>query len=186
MTDEHVKSFFDKMVKAGLYKADLDYKKSYTTAFVNKKVGMDVKQVVRRRSLAGRRDGTGMRVRQPAMRAKLPDRMRIDAWLAPCGSATRTPRRLPIVRHRRPARSSPCAMSARSFSSGTRGAAAISTSTSARARSCRCSGRPAAASRRRCASSPASARPPPARSAWAAGERRPSRATSASSSRSRR
>ena len=40
ITDEHVKSFFDKMVKAGLYKADLDYKKSYTTAFVNKKVGM--------------------------------------------------------------------------------------------------------------------------------------------------
>jgi NitT/TauT family transport system substrate-binding protein len=40
MTDAHVKSFFDKMVKAGLYKADLDYKKSYMTAFVNKKVGM--------------------------------------------------------------------------------------------------------------------------------------------------
>jgi NitT/TauT family transport system substrate-binding protein len=43
MTDEHVTSFFDKMVKAGLYKADLDYKKGYTTAFVNKKVGMEAK-----------------------------------------------------------------------------------------------------------------------------------------------
>ena len=42
MTDEHMKSFFDKMVKAGLYKADLDYAKSYTTKFVNKNVGADL------------------------------------------------------------------------------------------------------------------------------------------------
>jgi hypothetical protein len=28
------------MAKAGLYPADLDYKKAFTLAFVNKKVGM--------------------------------------------------------------------------------------------------------------------------------------------------
>jgi len=43
MTDERMKSFFDKMVKAGLFKADLDYKKSYTLQFVNKGVGLDLK-----------------------------------------------------------------------------------------------------------------------------------------------
>ena len=43
MTDARMKSFFDKMVKAGLFKADLDYKRSYTLQFVNKGVGMDVK-----------------------------------------------------------------------------------------------------------------------------------------------
>jgi hypothetical protein len=41
MTDERMKSFFGKMVKAGLFKADLDYKKSYTLQFVNKGVGLD-------------------------------------------------------------------------------------------------------------------------------------------------
>ena len=35
-------SFFDKMVKAGLFPADLDYKKSYTLQFVNKNVGADL------------------------------------------------------------------------------------------------------------------------------------------------
>lgn len=44
MTDARVKSFFDKMVKAGLFKADLDYTKSYTLAFVNKGVGKDLKK----------------------------------------------------------------------------------------------------------------------------------------------
>jgi NitT/TauT family transport system substrate-binding protein len=44
MTDERVKDFFDKMVKAGLFKADLDYKKSYTTQFVNKGVGLELKK----------------------------------------------------------------------------------------------------------------------------------------------
>jgi NitT/TauT family transport system substrate-binding protein len=44
MSDEHVKSFFDKMVKAGVVKADLDYKKSYTLQFVNKGVGLDIKK----------------------------------------------------------------------------------------------------------------------------------------------
>lgn len=43
MTDARMKSFFDKMVKAGLYKADLDYRKSYTLAFVNKSVGMELR-----------------------------------------------------------------------------------------------------------------------------------------------
>ncbi|MGE0255450.1 MAG: ABC transporter substrate-binding protein [Alphaproteobacteria bacterium] len=40
MTDARWKDFYDKMVASGLYKADLDYKKAYTLAFVNKKVGM--------------------------------------------------------------------------------------------------------------------------------------------------
>jgi NitT/TauT family transport system substrate-binding protein len=39
MTDEHMKSFFDKMVRAGVVKAGLDYRKAYTTRFVNKGVG---------------------------------------------------------------------------------------------------------------------------------------------------
>jgi NitT/TauT family transport system substrate-binding protein len=44
MMDAHVASFFDKMVKAGVVKADLDYRKSYTLRFVNKKVGMDLRR----------------------------------------------------------------------------------------------------------------------------------------------
>ena len=43
MNDDRVKDFFDKMVKAGLVKADLDYKKGYTLKFVNKGVGLDQK-----------------------------------------------------------------------------------------------------------------------------------------------
>jgi len=43
MTDEHMKDFFDKMVKAGLVKADLDYKKGYTLKFVNHGVGLDLR-----------------------------------------------------------------------------------------------------------------------------------------------
>jgi NitT/TauT family transport system substrate-binding protein len=43
MTDARMKSFFDKMVKAGLFKADLDYKKSYTLQFVNKGMGLDLR-----------------------------------------------------------------------------------------------------------------------------------------------
>ncbi len=41
MTDARMKDFFDKMVRAGVVKADLDYRKSYTLQFVNKKVGID-------------------------------------------------------------------------------------------------------------------------------------------------
>jgi NitT/TauT family transport system substrate-binding protein len=44
MTEARHKSFFDKMVKAGLFKADLDFRKSYTTQFVNKRVGIDLRR----------------------------------------------------------------------------------------------------------------------------------------------
>jgi NitT/TauT family transport system substrate-binding protein len=43
MTDERVKDFYDKMVKAGVVEAGLDYKKTYTLQFVNKGVGLDQK-----------------------------------------------------------------------------------------------------------------------------------------------
>jgi NitT/TauT family transport system substrate-binding protein len=43
MTDERVKDFYEKMVKAGVEPADLDYKKVYTLQFVNKGVGLDQK-----------------------------------------------------------------------------------------------------------------------------------------------
>lgn len=43
MTDERMKDFFDKMAKAGVVPADLDYKKSYTLQFVNKGVGLDLR-----------------------------------------------------------------------------------------------------------------------------------------------
>jgi NitT/TauT family transport system substrate-binding protein len=44
MSDARMKSFFDKMVKAGLYKADLDYKKSYSLQFVNKGLGKELRK----------------------------------------------------------------------------------------------------------------------------------------------
>jgi NitT/TauT family transport system substrate-binding protein len=44
MTEARMASFFDKMVKAGVVKADLDYRKSYTLRFVNKKIGMDLRR----------------------------------------------------------------------------------------------------------------------------------------------
>jgi NitT/TauT family transport system substrate-binding protein len=40
MTDVHFAAFFEEMVKAGVVKAKLDYRKAYTLQFVNKKVGM--------------------------------------------------------------------------------------------------------------------------------------------------
>ncbi|MEI2736562.1 MAG: ABC transporter substrate-binding protein [Rhodoblastus sp.] len=43
MTDERMKSFFDKMVKAGVVDAKLDYRKSYTLQFVNKGVGVELR-----------------------------------------------------------------------------------------------------------------------------------------------
>ena len=43
MTDAHIKDFFDEMVRAGVVKATLDYRKSYTLQFVNKKVGLDLR-----------------------------------------------------------------------------------------------------------------------------------------------
>src|SRR5271169_2805664 len=41
MTDARWKGFFDKMVRAGVAKADLDYRRGYTLQFVNKGVGTD-------------------------------------------------------------------------------------------------------------------------------------------------
>jgi len=43
MTDERWKDFYDKMVKAGVVKAGIDYKKGYTLQFVNKGVGLDLR-----------------------------------------------------------------------------------------------------------------------------------------------
>jgi NitT/TauT family transport system substrate-binding protein len=40
MTAARWKDFFDSMVKAGVYKPSLDYRRAYTLAFVNKKIGM--------------------------------------------------------------------------------------------------------------------------------------------------
>nr|WP_246728538.1 ABC transporter substrate-binding protein [Microvirga terricola] len=44
MSDARMKDFFDKMVKAGLFKPELDYKKAYTLQFVNKGVGLDLRK----------------------------------------------------------------------------------------------------------------------------------------------
>ncbi len=44
LTDARVKSFYDKMVKAGVVKAGLDVTKSYSTAFTCKGVGKDLKK----------------------------------------------------------------------------------------------------------------------------------------------
>jgi len=43
MTDARMKDFYDKMVKAKVEPADLDYKKTYTLQFVNKGVGLDLR-----------------------------------------------------------------------------------------------------------------------------------------------
>ncbi len=43
MTDVRMKGFFDEMVRAGVVKAGLDYRKAYTLQFVNKKVGLDLR-----------------------------------------------------------------------------------------------------------------------------------------------
>jgi len=40
MTDARMTDFFDKMVRAGVAKAGLDYRKSYTLQFVDKKLGL--------------------------------------------------------------------------------------------------------------------------------------------------
>jgi NitT/TauT family transport system substrate-binding protein len=44
MTDAHMASFFDTMVQVGVVKANLDYRKAYTLAFVNKKVGIELRR----------------------------------------------------------------------------------------------------------------------------------------------
>jgi NitT/TauT family transport system substrate-binding protein len=43
MTDARMRSFFDKMVRAGVIKASLPLERSYTLQFVNKKVGLDLR-----------------------------------------------------------------------------------------------------------------------------------------------
>ncbi len=43
MTDERVASFFDKMVRAGVVRPDIDYRKSYTLRFINKGVGVELR-----------------------------------------------------------------------------------------------------------------------------------------------
>ena len=43
VTDVRMKSFFDQMVRAGVVKAGLDYRKAYTTQFVNKGVGVELR-----------------------------------------------------------------------------------------------------------------------------------------------
>jgi NitT/TauT family transport system substrate-binding protein len=43
MTDARMKSFFDRMVRAGVAKPAIDFKKGYTTQFVNKRVGADLR-----------------------------------------------------------------------------------------------------------------------------------------------
>jgi NitT/TauT family transport system substrate-binding protein len=43
MTDARWQSFYDKMVKAGVVQAGLEYKKGYTLQFVNKGVGTELR-----------------------------------------------------------------------------------------------------------------------------------------------
>jgi len=43
MTEARMKSFFDKMVHAGVVKPGLDYKRGYTLQFVNKRVGIELR-----------------------------------------------------------------------------------------------------------------------------------------------
>jgi NitT/TauT family transport system substrate-binding protein len=43
ITDARLRSFFDKMAKAGVFPADLPIAQGYTTRFVNKKVGLELR-----------------------------------------------------------------------------------------------------------------------------------------------
>jgi NitT/TauT family transport system substrate-binding protein len=43
MTDARMKNFFDEMVRAGVAKPGLDYRKGYTLQFVNKKAGLNLR-----------------------------------------------------------------------------------------------------------------------------------------------
>lgn len=43
MTDARMASFFDKMVRAGVVRRDVDYRQAYTLRFVNKAVGVDLR-----------------------------------------------------------------------------------------------------------------------------------------------
>jgi NitT/TauT family transport system substrate-binding protein len=43
MTDTRVTSFFDKMVRAGVVRGDIDFRKTYTLRFINKGVGLELR-----------------------------------------------------------------------------------------------------------------------------------------------
>ena len=43
MSDERIASFFDKMVRAGVVRRDIDYRQGYTLRFVNKGVGLNLR-----------------------------------------------------------------------------------------------------------------------------------------------
>ena len=43
MTDERMASFFDKMVRAGVVRRDIDYRQAYTLRFANKGVGLNLR-----------------------------------------------------------------------------------------------------------------------------------------------
>jgi NitT/TauT family transport system substrate-binding protein len=43
MTDARLKSFFDKMARAGVVRANIDFRRSYTLQFVNKGVGLELR-----------------------------------------------------------------------------------------------------------------------------------------------
>ncbi len=43
MSDDRVASFFDKMVRAGVVRRDIDFRKAYTLRFTNKGVGLDLR-----------------------------------------------------------------------------------------------------------------------------------------------
>lgn len=43
MADERAASFFDKMVRAGVVRANIDFRKAYTLRFVNKSVGLELR-----------------------------------------------------------------------------------------------------------------------------------------------
>lgn len=43
MTEARIKSFFDKMARSGVVKADIDYRQAFTLQFVNKRVGINLR-----------------------------------------------------------------------------------------------------------------------------------------------
>ncbi len=43
MSDDRMATFFGKMVRAGVTRRDIDYRKAYTLRFINKAVGLDLR-----------------------------------------------------------------------------------------------------------------------------------------------
>jgi NitT/TauT family transport system substrate-binding protein len=43
MTDARFASFFDKMVRAGVVRPDIDFRQAYTLRFINKGVGLNLR-----------------------------------------------------------------------------------------------------------------------------------------------